>query len=171
MIELQIEGLEASLTRLEVAGEALARAKESLERAKLPYVGAIQILTEAMEQDGNVLEARGVLDEYQDLYEEAEREAQGVALGAWMNGETTGRKEWTQVGWEVRLRTIRTPIIGDLVKFLTNLVEIGAVEALVKRVTLNKANTVSLHGTLEGGLEGLEVEESTTCSLKAICRS
>ena len=168
MIELHVSELDQDLAVLGVAQETLSRAEEQLERARLPYTHAIQVLTEAMEQDGNVLQALEMRDEYKDLYAQAEEKVQDGALSAWMNHLTQDKKEWSQGEWELRLRTTKTPIIrsGYLVNFLMHVGRLGAIGALVKKVTLNKADTVSLHGKVDGGLEGLDIEEKTTCSVK-----
>ena len=166
MIELHVSELDQDLAVLGVAQETLSQAEEQLERARLPYTHAIQVLTEAMEQDGNVLQALEMRDEYKDLHAQAEEKVHGSALSAWMNGLTDGKKEWGQGEWEIRLRTSKNPIVEDIVGLVLHLVEISAVGAAIKRLTLNKAATVSLDEKLKGGLDGLEVEEKTTCSVK-----
>ena len=166
MIELHVSELDQGLAVLGVAQETLSRAEEQLERARLPYTHAIQVLTEAMEQDGNVLQALEMRDEYKDLYAQAEEKVQDGALSAWMNHLTQDKKEWSQGEWEIRLRTTRTPLVSDIVDFVLHLVDISAVGTVIKRLTLNKADTVNLHESLDEGLSGLEVEEKTTCSVK-----
>jgi len=166
MINLNLPELTQDLTVLGVAEESLSRAEEQLERARLPYQHAIQVLEDAMNQDGNVLAAVENLDEYKDLHKQAEEKVQGTALSAWMNEQTEGAKEWSQGEWEIRLRTTKTPIVTSIFSLVTDLVDISAVEAVIKRLTLNKADTVKLHESITQGLEGLEIEEKTTCSVR-----
>lgn len=166
MIQLTLPELQKDLAVLEVAQETLASAEEAVARARLPYTHAISILSERMHEDGNVVAALELWGEHADLYEQAKKNVQDRALSVWMNEKTEGKKEWEQGGWEIRLRTTRTPIVEKLVDFVTHLVELGAVGSVIKRLTLNKADTVSLHESLDEGLNGLEVEEKTTCSVK-----
>ena len=166
MIELHVSELDQDLAVLGVAQETLSQAEEQLERARLPYTHAIQVLTEAMEQDSNVLQALEMRDEYKDLHAQAEEKVQDGALSAWMNHLTQDKKEWSQGEWEIRLRTSKTPLVGNLIDLIEHLTEIDAVKAVIKRLTFNKKDAVDLHETLQFGLRGLDIEEKTTCSVK-----
>lgn len=159
--------LSQDLTILEVAQERALSAMERLERAQFPYQRAIETLQEAMETDGNVLQAIQVVDEYRDLYKQALEKAESTAIQMWEQGETNGRKEWTEGNWEVRLRTTKTPIVESLVEFVRHVTSLNVIGSTIKRVTLHRAVTVGLHEKQDnGGIEGLTVEEKTTCSLR-----
>ena len=166
MKELQVSALENDLTILEVALSRYTKAQEQLARAQLPYAHAIATLQEAMAQDGNVLQAMDTLEEYKDLYDEAEGNAKAMAVSAWRNDKTEGVKEGKQGKWEVRLRTTKTPKADNIPELITHLAELKAAGTVVRNVTFNKADTVKLHESIEGGIMGLNVEEKTTASLR-----
>jgi len=166
MKSLTVPALIDTLTILDIALEQYDKAQEQLERAKLPYTHAISVLEDSMQTDDTVLEAQDLVEEYKDLFEIARLEAGNDAVEAWEKGQTEGVKEWSQDGWQVRLRTTKTPRVESIPEVLAHLVEADATEAAVKSVTFHKATVVKLHEAIKGGIRGLEVEEKTSASLK-----
>jgi len=165
MDQINITSVTSRLTVLDVARQRVQYAEESLTCAKDRYIYAIQLLEDAMKCDETVIECQELVDEYQDLYGEALRESQDIAILAWEDGFTGGKKEWMQDGWEIRLRTTKTPKVTDPDSFTGHLKRIGAeVNNIIKSVTLHKAATNKLNDGISGGLNGLEVEERTSCS-------
>lgn len=167
MDKLRIESLSSKLTELDVARNLLTGAEERLARARIPYSYAIQVLEEAMEADGTVLQCQQDVEELQALYTDALHLAQNTAVCAWEGGFTSGKKEWEQDEWEIRLRTTPTPSVSDVESFIDDIHTLRA-HSVVKGMTLNKAKAVELHQTAGGGVRGLSVEEKTSCSLRKV---
>jgi hypothetical protein len=157
--------IDKELTVLEVAQDRYVEAQKWLKAVQVPYTHAIEILKEAMAQDDDVVAAKDRLEEFEDLYREAEREAQAAAVGAWEGDETGGRKEWQQQGWEVRLRTAKTPSVENVGEFVDHVSSIKAA-SIIRSISLHKKDVVDLHETVEGGIMGLNVEERTTASFR-----
>ena len=167
MNQINVTSLSHRLTTLDVARQRLASAEESMSCAKSVYTHAIQLLEDAMATDPTVVECQELIDEYQDLYLEALHQTQFVAISAWEGGFTNGKKEWGQDGWEVRLRSTKTPKVTDPDKFIHHLDHLDAeINSVIKSITLNKKATTDLNDGISGGLAGLDVEEKTSCSLK-----
>lgn len=165
MNEITIQSVTTHLTHLDLCRERVANAEESLERARSKYAYAIRLLEEAMELDDTILQCQALVDEYQDLYTQALHNTQESAITAWESGFTNGGKEWAQDGWEVRLRTLSTPTVVDVEKFIDDVHTLRA-HSVISKVSLNKKAAVELHQTAGGGVRGLEVTESTSCSLR-----
>jgi len=167
MEQIKVASLSSRLTTLDIARERLASVEESMSCAKSVYTHAIQLLEDAMATDPTVVECQELIDEYQDLYLEALHQTQFVAISAWEGGFTNGKKEWGQDGWEVRLRSTKTPKVTDPDKFIHHLDHLDAeINSVIKSITLNKKATTDLNDGISGGLAGLDVEEKTSCSLK-----
>lgn len=167
MDELKVKSLSSKLTELDVAKVGLAIAEGHLSCAKSRYVHAIHLLEEAMEGDLTVLQCQAEVDGYQELYTQALHNAQETAICSWESGLTEGKKEWAQDEWEVRLRTTQTPTVVDVERFIDDVHALRA-HSVVSGVKLNKAKAVELHRTAAGGVKGLEVEVSTSCSLRRV---
>lgn len=164
MDELNVDRMCKSLVELDVAWEQYETALAYLYQAKLPFANAIDLLQKAMDEDSIVLDALDEVEECRRLLDRARADAETVGALVWKDGLTESKKEWTQEGYEVRVRTSLSPEVTDYESFLAHLKEIEA-GGIIKAVDvkLNKKAATDLNARIP--LRGLKVEERTTCSV------
>jgi len=167
MEEITVNGVENRLAVLGVAQGQREMAEDRLADAEMTYRFAIKIIESAMEADPLVTEARERLDTARQIEEDATTCVSRIAISAWREGLTDGKKEWRQGNWEIRLRTTITPVVAHVENFIAHLAELKAA-GIVKRVTLNRKATVDLNAAVK--LAGLEIEEKTICSAKCVSK-
>lgn len=167
MEEVVIEGLNEKLITLSVARDRLKGAKDDLANAESLYRYAIGVLETAMNSDPAIIEIREKLNTIRQVEEDATTCVSKAAMSAWRKGLTDGKKEWKHGDWEIRLRTIFTPVVTHVEDLITHLAGLKAT-GIIKRVTLNRKGTTDLNAKIR--LNGLEIEEKTTCSVKCVSK-
>ena len=145
------------------AQDDLKAVSDDLYEAESVYYRILSTVTNAMTTDPTVVELRELLAETKAEYNTAYEAAQTAAIAS-----VTDKKEWVQDGWQVRVRTTLTPIVTGYRNFIAHLNLLDA-HSIIKSVkfTLNKKAATDLAATVEG-IEGMEVESSTTATLKKV---
>ena len=161
--ETEVNNLSDKLIVLARVQDDLEAVGDDLIEAESVYNRILKVVMDAMRADPTVAELREIFETMRVEYNTAYESAQTAAIAA-----VTDKKEWVQDGWQVRVRTTLTPIVTGYRAFLSHLGRLDAY-SIVKSVkfTLNKKAATDLAATVEG-IEGMEVESSTTATLKKV---
>jgi len=168
--------LTSALESLQLAEGSLSTAQASYDTATLDYTSKIAML------ENQIAEIKREMKE--DLDAQSLFVAAGVAKNnlleatvtaklsaerVWRNGFTYGKKTWSQSGYTMRIREARTPVVTRWRDALFS-IDVLSADNIINTVVikLNKKMTVTLHDTISGGIDGIEIQEKITCTVKPV---